>query len=162
MTAGAYFDATADLGSPAMPRAELPRASLAGRQAADQLLVRGIVHLTHYAGTVRRPPVTAPISGSAAPFVRRRARCISVNPPRGRHVNAVLRLPRTGIAVIPRGTATDRRGVTVSLRRFAPTWTPWPDALSISGTGALVTAAADRSSTPWRVEISGTRRFSVC
>jgi hypothetical protein len=162
MTARGYFEATADLGSPAMPRAELPRASLVARQAADALLVRGVVRRRPFTPNARRPAVTARISGSAARFARRRARCIAVSPPPGRHVTAVLSLPRSGIAVIPRGSPTDRRPVLVSLRRFAPTWTPWPPAPSRSGAGSLITAPVDRASTPWRVEVSGSRRFSVC
>jgi hypothetical protein len=162
MTPSGYLAAAADLGSPAMPRSELPHAPLLARQAADALLAGALVGVRPGEAAGRRPPLTARISGSAAAYARKGSRCVAVSPPAGRTVNAVMRLPRTGLLVTPGGTAADRARVRVSVRRFAPTWTPSPAVIERTGVASLIAAATDRSRRPWRVAITANRHFRLC
>lgn len=163
MTARAYLEARDELGSPAMAAADLPGASLLARQGTDALLQHAVVRLAPAAaGGGARPGSPVAITGSAMQFAKRRTRCVAVNTPPGRTVAATFVLPRIGVVVIPRGTRVDRRPVEIRVRRFASTFLEPHFVLGRSGDGRLLRAAPDRSPHPWRVEVSSTRRFSLC
>jgi hypothetical protein len=157
LTARAYFEAVDDLGSPAPPASELPEASPEARAAADKLLASGVARIRTRDRGARRPALRVRLSGSAARFARRRARCVAVRPPPGRTVDAVLTLPARGLVVLP-----SRPGrAHVLLRRFGDRFvTPRP-AFSTVATGSLVTVPLDRSPVPWRIRVVGSR-FKLC
>lgn len=162
VTAEEYLEVRDALGSPAMPAAEIPHASMLARDGADLVLRRSLVGFRPAVADPERPGAPVAIDGSARPFVKRRSRCVTVNTPRGRSVLATFVLPAAGIVLIPRGTPEDRRPVRISLLRFALTGPAARYSLGRSGEGWLLVAAPDRVRRPWRVAVRASRRFSVC
>lgn len=132
VTAGEWRDATARLGSPALPPAELPRASAEARTQADRIL-------RELSGVDARPGVNAG-----------RAACAS-------HSDAVQQvLPPEGVVV-----EAGSQPVEVRVRRFADGYPQEAGWVLQPGERRAFVPVRDRSAQRWTAEAKGAA-FSLC
>jgi hypothetical protein len=157
LRAGAYFEATDALGSPALSRAELIGARGRYRSAADEMLVRVALEISPFERTPDRPALRRVLRGSGGRYARPRGRCIALTPPH-RPVTAILTVPPQGLAIAASGS----RPVSVSLRQLGPNF-PSPVATVSESSGAqLVTTYPDRVRRPWIAAVTGAEPFRLC
>jgi hypothetical protein len=160
-----YFHAVDTLGSsPAPSRAQLRRAAVSSREAADAVLVRFTGPPVPYTPALRRlladagrPPAgSLRVTGPGARFVRPQGTCLLVKAPRTRWTTLNLPLPRLGLVVQGDGR------VVVRFRRFAPNFFGPGYRLSPAGAGVFLRPAIGRSTRPWLTQISGSGPYRVC
>jgi hypothetical protein len=155
-SAGAFFDAAADFGSPAYSLPQLEGAGEQAREAADQELVRALevgpaplVGSLRYSGTAPRLLVAS--DGSS---VKLRS-CLILRPATGATGSFQLELPRGGFSYrTPPGAQLE-----LSLARFAEAFSTTVPALAGE---AVVTIPGDASQVPWRAELKTSKRAIVC
>jgi hypothetical protein len=159
VTAGAYFAAADELGSPAASASEIAAQSEGARRVADTHLmdIHG-VELEPSAGdvrAVRRPVVDSVVGGE----VRGRGPCAAFRPAGVTSTNAgsgvEVTVPRTGLLVTAIGGPAR-----VGVRRFA-------DRFQSLGTlapsrRAAVRIGPDLAPQPWRLRVTTSERASVC
>jgi hypothetical protein len=159
VTAGQYFAAERDIGSPAVSPAAIARSSERARAAADTELIAlhgvALTPTSAGAGDGAPPRVDAATGGRSA--VDRG--CIRFAPPSvaapGATTDLQVTLPRAGVLVTSEG-----QPVSVAIRRFADEYHP-------VGTVAASQSAAlrigpDAASEPWHLRITGAGRAAVC
>ncbi len=125
-----------DYGSPAYTPAELAGSSERARIAADKVFAAGLE-----IGPIREDE----LGGSQCEIVRTRA-----GP-------AVLTLPAGGVTMRAEGGDAE-----VRLRRYASQSFPVSVGSLRDRRPALLEIPADRSTTPWQVELSGAGTVAVC
>lgn len=155
VTANQYFDAVDDIGSPALPAAELPAARPLARRSADALLVRGGMIGAGPAGGRRGAGASVRLSGPAAAHARRVGDCTVVRVPRGRGLSAAFTLPREGVAIRTR----DPGAVRIGVRRFASAYEPLA---APAARERMLVAAPDRAPGSWSVQLSGATGYRLC
>jgi hypothetical protein len=144
----------ADFGLPAYSEAELKAASPGDRQIADEELSR-VLEIAPHPGGQLEPSAAGTVTPRAVSSgnVAQRGSCVALLPTTGGKAEAVLQLPRGGIAY------ASPAPVDVSLGRFADTLT-----ISLSPRGGTTTAPipADKSGVPWLAAITASARTVVC
>jgi hypothetical protein len=156
-TAGDYFAATGEFGSPAYSESELLGASEAARQSADQELAAalGLEATTDRRSIGRRRLVPANVEGTSARLLPR-GPCRSFRPfPTGTPQAEVVLPPGHGLGV--RGAAGQE--LRIGLRRFADAYAvelPAPRA------SALLEPPRDASALPWRVSVGSDHPLLLC
>jgi hypothetical protein len=142
LTAGGYFAAVRDLGSPALTLQELQRAPEAIRLRSDSVLAHA-----------ERLVLTAG-KGSAS------ISCLRREPGRGSTVAELTAAPGSTIAV---QAAPRAPGPLVSARRLADEYGAAPVGQLAPGVTAALELPRDRApSLPWRIRVLGGRGFRVC
>jgi hypothetical protein len=163
--AGPYFHAIDVLdSSPAPSQAQLARAPVRPREAADSALLRFTGPPVPYTPAVRRllvkagrpPAAHLRVSGPGAPLVRRRGACLQVKAPWGGMTALNLALPRLGLILQGDGR------VVVRLRRFAPAFFGPGYRLSPADASVFVRPGVGRSTRPWLAQISGSGPYRLC
>jgi hypothetical protein len=156
ISAGDYFDATDEFGSPAYSLSELADAGPQQRDAADQELGRALALSAQPAPVRPQPaPVTIAAAKTFQMIASRRGRCTALRPAIGLRGRAVLPLPPGGLYYrAPRDAQ-----VTVSLGRFGDGFAlKLP---SVLGSGQ-VRIPGDDSARPWRALVSSAAPLTVC
>lgn len=159
--AGAYFAASAAVGSPAATAAEIPSIPAPIRRAMDFELRRAhAVAVVPAAGDVRLgdPPAVELVEGGRAAAS---GSCVEVRPaafgPDGDGANLHLVLPAGGLRV-----TGPEAPVRVNLRRFAPDYVPEPLGELRAASGGILRIRPDLSPEPWRVRLTSERPFTAC
>lgn len=135
LNAGAYLSAVDAFGSPAYSPAELANAPEAGRVAADKVSATAL-------GIALQPTAAG------------QARCLVVHLASGTGEAIV---PADGFVLRARGA-----GVHASLRRYASPPSPIDLGTLPAGRPELLRIPADRSSQPWRLQVTGKGPLAVC
>ena len=157
LTAGPYFDAIRELGSPADTVEEIRRRPDQQRQAADNVLLQAL-------GVGLQPAPTAP-AAFAAPKVEaavggetsKRALCVSFTPSApGGAVD--LTLPLTGMVISSMGST----GAEVRLRQFAEAFPPSAYTVVSPGSTQLLRVPARRGAGQWHVRLTPTGPVRAC
>jgi hypothetical protein len=154
--AGAYRAAVEDYGSPALPESELPRASPAERQAADDVLRRALPVAPATGEFTPAGALPAPLSaqGAAATPV---GACLRIAPERpGAAVD--VRLPSTGLGVM----ASSGAPAEIRLRRFGDAFPSEPQGQIPAGGSATLSLPSDGSEVPWIVRLTGSGPLRAC
>ncbi len=166
LTARDYFDAERTLGTPAYTVAQLRHADAIAQATADsQLVADGDVTLTPggaFAGTARsigRSGAAVPVLAAANGTVARAGACTRFTPAAafapGSSASVALTVQPGGLAVTA-GAAP----ATVSIRRFAPTFTRLG---AVAGRrSATVSVRRDAASEPWYLQLSSITPVRVC
>ncbi|HEU4736329.1 MAG TPA: hypothetical protein VFS48_04795 [Solirubrobacterales bacterium] len=156
-TAGAYFDAVANFGSPAFSLDQLLASAEQAREAADQELVRALeltvapsrAAIAPRGGT---PPKLLGASNGDGVVL---GGCIGLVPGQGHAASFRLELPAGGFAYRPAPASE----VELNLSRFGEAFST---ALSpVKGPGE-VAIPIDAASVPWRAEFRTTTKILVC
>jgi hypothetical protein len=151
--AGPYFDAVANLGSPATPSGALPSQSSRARKAADDVLIRALVRTlrspeTVHSGRLGVDRVTGGTATVAPP-------CLELRPT---SVEAVLTItvPSDGLAV--RASGGDPVRVTVA--RYGDFARPLVDVAP--ATPLVIRLPRGGSDVPWRARIESGGAAEIC
>jgi hypothetical protein len=139
ITAGPYFAATGDWGSPVEPEADLAAASEGNRAQADRVFAAAL--------GVGLEPVREP----EGPRPRN---CETLQPAAGDAL-VVSELPSGGALIYPDGGP-----VTVSLRRYAQT--AFPISAGTAAGPTLLTVPVDEAAAPWIVALGGPGPIDLC
>jgi hypothetical protein len=165
LSARSYFSAADALGTPAFTAAQLQHADLSAQAAADaQLIADGTIALRgaggpgDVAGAGGRPPTV----DSATDGTATRARgCVRFVP------SAALAPGAIGTLAVTVGAGPDAVSVndtdaatTVSVRRFAPTFTALGTAQA--GASAVVLIRHDATGQPWHVQLQSLSPIRIC
>ena len=151
ITAGKYFDAVREYGSPASSTSEIARAGEAERQAADSVLMQALGATIVPDGTPAAvsPSVEAATNGHTAT----QNGCIRFTPA---GAGAAL-----DVSVPPSGLVVDARGpVELRIRSFADGYAQQPFASIPPGTSSL--RLPTRRGVQWHARLSGSEPFRVC
>jgi hypothetical protein len=155
-SAGAYFDAADDFGSPAFSVERLTAAGAQAREAADQELVRALAIAAEPAAFGKLgdglPP--RPLTASGGRTVSGGA-CLALLPERGRVASFHVELPPGGFRYRTRPAAK----VEVALGRFADQ--PVVDLPTVAG-AAVVEIPTDAAANPWRAQLRTEARAIAC
>jgi hypothetical protein len=156
ITAGPYLAAVADLGSPALPAAELIGQSPSIRAEADAVLVRAVASVLVSRGTAptaSTPPVVEGYRGGS--LVRHRG-CIDFRVKTSQAPASLdIVLPVHGVVVWQGGTSS------VFLRRFADTF-PEDASLAVRARAWILRPPLDASRTRWRARFAPSSITTVC
>ncbi|HEX8122382.1 MAG TPA: hypothetical protein VF549_14060 [Solirubrobacteraceae bacterium] len=144
----------AQLGRPDFPPSALASAPEPARFQADRLLLEAVRRSP--LPRAPRPGLTAAVSGSAAPLLRRRGACLVARESPA-PVQARLQPPAYGLAV----RAAPDRPLVVRLRRFAQAFGR-PVATLGPGEGVVIAPPIGFSPVPWVASITGGGRFVLC
>jgi hypothetical protein len=153
ITAGKYFAAVRDYGSPASSSSEIARAAEGERQAADSVLLQAT-------GTAVVP---GGVAGSEPPAVEEATAgrtaveggCVRFVPS-GTDAALAVSVPALGIVVEPRGAAP----VEVRFRSFAAGYPEQPFASVPTGRSRL--RPPTRNGVRWHARLTGSQPFRVC
>jgi hypothetical protein len=162
LTAHQYFDAERTLGTPAYTVAQLRHADATAQAAADsQLLGDGDVTLTSAPAAVAAGPAAgAPaILGSANGTVAHVGACVRFTPAAALAPGSAASI---SLIVVPgRLSVTAAHApATVSMRRFAPTFTTLGTVAA--GRSAAVSVRRDSASDPWYLQVSSIAPVQAC
>ena len=157
ITAGAYFEAVNELGSPADSLDELRRRRERERQAADVVLTLAL-------GVAVEPPDPERVTGAPPAVddvfvgdVAMRDSCVEYRPvPPGGHVDVTL--PRGGIAI----DAAEGATVVVRLRRFGNDYPEVPTATVAAGARVTLSPRPDRAPDAWHARLSSEAPVMAC
>jgi len=149
--AGAYFDVTHSLGSPAYSEGQLGGAPDQAREAADMLLARALPISVHPGF---EPARGAPITVVEGEGHRRGNGCVLVVPRAGSS-RVVVDVPSGGLSYSVASTERPE----LKLRRFAEGFAVVPE-LPLGP--ARVAVPEDRSNRPWQAEVVTTSRLDLC
>ena len=151
ITAGKYFNAIREYGSPASSASEIARAGEAERQAADSVLLQALGATIVPDGTPAggSPSVEAATNGQTAT----QNGCIRFTPA-GAGAALDVRVPPLGLVVESGGS------VELRLRTFADGYPQQPFASIPPGTSSLRLPA--RRGVRWHARLSGSEPFLVC
>ena len=157
LTAGPYFDAIHDLGSPADTAKEIRRRPDPQRQAADNVLLQALgVRLRparDVASTSSAPDVEAAVAGTTS----KDEHCIAFAPSvTGAAVD--LRLPPTGVIISPQGSATTE----IRLRHFAQGFPSSAYAAVPAGSTQILRVPARRDASDWHLRLTPTGPVQAC
>lgn len=160
VTAGPYFAAVAQLGSPAMTPEEIAAATPAARASADDVLRRaGAVTIANGNPSITggaRPRPAATVNGTAT--ATGGAGCTTLNPTTPGEVSAQLRVPATGLEIRATGAPV---GVRVSA--FGDPAPGEPLAVASPGGQVVTVTPADVPAVPeWTVLASSAAAMVVC
>jgi hypothetical protein len=155
--AWAYLDAAADFGSPAFAESELATAGEQAREAADQELVRALGIEATEAGSprVERAGQAPTVEGEAGGRALTRGPCVALLPEPGQTATFTLELPPGGLSY----RTAPGNAMEVKLGRFADG--PAVELSPVAGSGE-VAIPADRSTVPWKAELTTERRTLAC
>ena len=153
ISAGPYFSAIDAYGSPAYSRSELGGAPEPARAVADRVIWNALAGGTD--------PGPARPDGPAPRVIRARD---SATSPRGSCVSIAPVGDGTSVLALPPGGAMlqlSQVGVTsMRIRRFASQWLPL--GTPSGGSPFELRIPPDRSSVPWRLQLSGSAPVRVC
>jgi hypothetical protein len=156
-TAGEYFAAIDQFGSPALPQDQLPGAGEAERELADQVSARA-VRAGLRPSSAEGPPGAPPprVEQATGGVVHTEGGCVSFRTRPATVSEVALRVPR-GHGLVIRNLPGE--GLKISLARFADS--PTVVLKPVHGNAAL-DIPADRSPVPWRVFIETSRGIVAC
>ncbi len=145
--------------SPADSPAVLAAGSPASRAAADAVLI-ALYALTpttsmHTSASPLAPPPA--VAGLTSGTQVRRGSCIDLTPRTGATMTTVLVLPRGGVAIRDRGSATASAAVKRFGDMFSTLATPVPPHDT-----ATLSIPADRVRVPWQLQLGSASPLSVC
>jgi len=157
ITAGAYFDTVAELGSPADSPEEIAGRLDPERQGADEVLVEALPVRLEPAPS-RPPPGNRPlIQAVVAGEVGARPGCVTLRPT-APGATLDVTAPPAGVAIATSGAAPAE----VRVRRFADTF-PQQALGTVGPRSVAVLRFPDRPDIgPWQVQLSPTEPVSVC
>ena len=151
ITAGRYFAAVRDYGSPASSPAEILNAGEGERQAADSVLLQALGAPVSAGGAVGgRPPTAEATDGRVAT----RGGCLRVAPAAA-GAAVELMLPPAGLLVEANAAPVELR-----LRSFASTFPQQPAASLTVGRHTVRLAA--RNQVRWHARLTAPQSFAVC
>lgn len=145
-----------DFGSPAYSEAELRKAPLVARQAADEELVRVMRIAPKPVGSIAPVPGAAPLAvavKSSEPAPRQRGSCISLGPRGASELDALVRFKSGGVSY------ESAAPVEVSIGRFADL--PVVSLPAMAGASRLAVLAG-ASPAPWTVAMRISAPTLVC
>ena len=151
ITAGKYFAAIRDYGSPASTTAEIARAGEAERQAADSVLLQALGAAVVPDGITSSKPPTVELATNGQTATQ--DGCIRFTPSAA-GAALDIRVPPLGLIVESGGP------VELRLRSFADGYSQQPFASIPPGTSALRLPA--RRGVQWHSRLSGSEPFRVC
>ena len=157
VSAGPYFDAADEFGTPAYTPGEIAAAPEEARVAADKVLAAAldlkVRPLRNSAPPLGPPPV---LKGPASAEIGREGACIVV---RVSQLHApLLEIPRLGVVL----RSEDGGEARVRLRRFAEQTVPVDLGTLSQGATSLLTIPTDSSSVQWKLSLQGSGPVSVC
>jgi hypothetical protein len=157
ITAGAYFDTVAELGSPADRPQEIAGRLDPERQGADAVLVEALpvrlVPISSRPPSGSRPTIQAVRGGEVAV----RPGCVTVRPTApGAALDVTA--PPAGVAIVTSGAAPAE----VRVRRFADTFPPQPLGTVGPRAATVLRFPARPAIGPWVVRVSPTEPATVC
>jgi len=157
LTAGPYFAAIGDLGSPALPIAALPTQSSDVRAAVDDELVRIAAPVLVRPGNERHTSTGPAVDGFGAGVLVRRDGCVDFRPSTHSAVppSFDLTLPARGLVL------RSSRPVDLYLRRFADAY---PTSVSVRASGGtrVLEPPPDASTQAWHVRVAPRGATSAC
>jgi hypothetical protein len=162
VTAGPYFEAADDLGSPASSPSEIANAPEDARLVADPELLRVHEVALEPAGTdlpvADEPPTVDAVTGGSAST---RGGCLEFRPaafaPTGVEPGLALTLPPGGVRV-----STGDAPATVKLRRFARSYDAPALGTLPASTSATLRIGTDTAPQPWHMSVAAQGRLTVC
>jgi hypothetical protein len=159
VTARDYFAAVRAFdGSPAYSGAQLRRASEAGREAADRVLIRAFSLGVTGGDVDRTSQRSAKVEHLIAGTLSRRGTCMILSP--GENPNGVIEIAvpsSSGITLEP----AQRDRTQIDIRRFAERFHPLPIDSDYFGSVQLRTPLG-RSSDPWHVRLTVSTPTEIC
>jgi len=156
ITAGAYFAATRELGSPAATPGEIATRPEPVKQTADSVLATalGVTVERRGAATDEGEPVT--IEQEHGGIATADGPCVDFRPVA---TNGSVDAHTTGSGILV--TPGEAGSVEVRLRRFAETFPSAPTA-TLTGDSWVVSLPVGRMDEPWHVRLSAAQALSVC